>query len=49
MVEITRIFWKRAFTADNFELGEVHSADLFLYLSLPCMEDIAGKPLYVCD
>jgi sporulation protein YlmC with PRC-barrel domain len=28
MVEITRLFWKRAYTADNFELGEVHSADL---------------------
>jgi sporulation protein YlmC with PRC-barrel domain len=28
MVEITRLFWKKAFTADNFELGEVHSAEL---------------------
>ncbi len=28
MVEITKLFWKRAFTSDNFELGEVHSADL---------------------
>lgn len=30
MVEITRLFWKKAFTADSFELGEVHSADLDL-------------------
>ena len=30
MVEITRLFWKKAFTADNFELGEVHSAELDL-------------------
>ncbi len=28
MVEITRLFWKRAFTADNFYLGEVESAEL---------------------
>jgi len=28
MVEITRLFWKKAFTSDNFELGEVHSAEL---------------------
>jgi sporulation protein YlmC with PRC-barrel domain len=28
MVEITRLFWKRAYTADNFFLGEVESADL---------------------
>lgn len=28
MVEITRLFWKRAFTADNFLLGEVESAEL---------------------
>jgi sporulation protein YlmC with PRC-barrel domain len=28
MVEITRLFWKKAYTADNFELGEVHSAEL---------------------
>jgi len=28
MVEITKLFWKKALTADNFELGEVHSADL---------------------
>ena len=28
MVEITRLFWKKAFTADNFELGEIHSADV---------------------
>lgn len=28
MVEITRLFWKKAYTSDNFELGEVHSADL---------------------
>jgi sporulation protein YlmC with PRC-barrel domain len=28
MVEITRLFWKRAYTSDNFELGEIHSADL---------------------
>ena len=28
MVEITKLFWKKAYTADNFELGEIHSADL---------------------
>lgn len=28
MVEITRLFWKRAYTADNVFLGEVESADL---------------------
>lgn len=28
MVEITRIFWKKALTSDNFVLGEVESADL---------------------
>jgi sporulation protein YlmC with PRC-barrel domain len=28
MVEITRLFWKKAFTADNFELGEINSADV---------------------
>ncbi len=28
MVEITRLFWKRAFTADNVLLGEVESAEL---------------------
>jgi sporulation protein YlmC with PRC-barrel domain len=28
MVEITRLFWKRAFTADNILLGEVESAEL---------------------
>ena len=28
MVEITKLFWKKVFTSDNFELGEVHSADL---------------------
>jgi len=28
MVEITKLFWKRTYTADNFELGEIHSADL---------------------
>jgi hypothetical protein len=28
MVEITRLFWKRAFTADNMLLGEVESAEL---------------------
>ena len=28
MVEITRLFWKRAYTADNFYLGEIESADL---------------------
>jgi sporulation protein YlmC with PRC-barrel domain len=28
MVEITRMFWKKAVTSDNFVLGEVQSADL---------------------
>jgi len=28
MVEITKLFWKKAYTSDNFELGEVHSAEL---------------------
>ena len=28
MVEITRLFWKRAFTSDNLLLGEVESAEL---------------------
>ena len=28
MVEITRLFWKKAFTADDFLLGEVESAEL---------------------
>jgi sporulation protein YlmC with PRC-barrel domain len=28
MVEITRMFWKKAVTSDNFVLGEVESADL---------------------
>ena len=28
MVEITRMFWKRAFTADNVLLGEVESAEV---------------------
>jgi hypothetical protein len=28
MVEITRLFWKRAFTSDDVLLGEVESADL---------------------
>lgn len=28
MVEITRLFWKKALTSDNFVLGEVESADL---------------------
>ncbi|MGA3061028.1 MAG: hypothetical protein ABSD92_11760 [Candidatus Bathyarchaeia archaeon] len=28
MVEITRIFWKRAFTSDAVLLGEVESAEL---------------------
>ncbi len=28
MVEITRLFWKRAFTSDNVLLGEVESAEL---------------------
>ena len=28
MVEITRLFWKPAFTSDDFLLGEVQSAEL---------------------
>ena len=28
MVEITRLFWKKAFTSDDFLLGEVQSAEL---------------------
>jgi hypothetical protein len=28
MVEITRLFWKKAFTSDDFLLGEVESAEL---------------------
>jgi len=28
MVEITRLFWKKALTLDNFVLGEVESAEL---------------------
>jgi sporulation protein YlmC with PRC-barrel domain len=28
MVEITRLFWKKAFTSDAFLLGEVESAEL---------------------
>ncbi len=28
MVEITRLFWKKAFTKDNLELGEINSAEL---------------------
>lgn len=28
MVEITRLFWKRAYTSDNFLLGEIESADV---------------------
>ncbi|MCW3996588.1 MAG: hypothetical protein NWE98_10645 [Candidatus Bathyarchaeota archaeon] len=28
MVEITRLFWKRAFTSDDVLLGEVESADV---------------------
>ena len=28
MVEITKLFWKPAFTSDGFLLGEVHSAEL---------------------
>lgn len=30
MVEITKLFWKPAFTSDGFKLGEVHSAELDL-------------------
>ena len=28
MVEITRLFWKKAFTSDAFMLGEVESAEV---------------------
>jgi len=28
MVEITRIFWKKAFTADAFLLGDIESAEV---------------------
>ncbi len=28
MVEISRLFWKKAFTSDNVLLGEVESAEL---------------------
>ena len=28
MVEVTRLFWKKAFTSDAFLLGEVESAEL---------------------
>jgi sporulation protein YlmC with PRC-barrel domain len=28
MVEISRLFWKKAFTSDSFLLGEVESAEL---------------------
>jgi sporulation protein YlmC with PRC-barrel domain len=28
MVEITKLFWKQAFTSDDFLLGEVQSAEL---------------------
>ena len=28
MVEITRLFWKKAFTSDAFLLGEVEDADV---------------------
>ena len=28
MVEITRLFWKKAVTSDNFELGEINSAEV---------------------
>jgi len=28
MVEITRIFWKKAYTADTFLLGDVESAEV---------------------
>jgi sporulation protein YlmC with PRC-barrel domain len=28
MVEITRLFWKKAVTSDDFVLGEVQSAEL---------------------
>ena len=28
MVEITKLFWKPAYTSDNILLGEVHSAEL---------------------
>jgi hypothetical protein len=28
MVEITRLFWKKVYSSDNFLLGEVNSAEL---------------------
>jgi sporulation protein YlmC with PRC-barrel domain len=28
MVEITKLFWRNAYTSDSFLLGEVHSAEL---------------------
>ena len=28
MVEISRLFWKKVYTSDNFLLGEIESADL---------------------
>jgi sporulation protein YlmC with PRC-barrel domain len=28
MVEISRLFWKKAYTSDNFLLGDVESAEL---------------------
>jgi sporulation protein YlmC with PRC-barrel domain len=28
MVEITRVFWKKAFTSDAFLLGEIESAEV---------------------
>jgi sporulation protein YlmC with PRC-barrel domain len=28
MVEITKLFWRNAYTSDGFLLGEVHSAEL---------------------
>ena len=30
MVEITRIFWKKAYTSDNYLLGEIESSDVDL-------------------
>ncbi len=30
MVEITRVFWKKAYTSDNFLLGEIESAEVDL-------------------
>jgi sporulation protein YlmC with PRC-barrel domain len=28
MVEISRLFWKKVYTSDNFLVGEIESADL---------------------